>query len=101
MKQILDVGLDYISSEESGEDNVTLYKHPLPWLKIKYVKCMKTLDTIHYNSLSTKSKRMVRKRENGESSQRSIPMQPLSFAVNVPDDQLQLEFDTSIEEAHE
>ena len=81
MKEILDKGLDYMSSEESGEDGVTLYRRGLPWLKRKYSNCLKTLDKVHYNGLSAKSKGMVKKREDGEASERPIPSDPLQFVV--------------------
>ena len=42
---------------------------------------MKELDKAHYNSLSAKSKGMVKKRETGEESSRAIPSNSLQFAV--------------------
>lgn len=42
---------------------------------------MRMLDTIHYNGLSTKSKGMVRKREDSQPSDRIIPANPLQFVI--------------------
>ena len=81
IKQILDMGLDYVSSEESGDDGIILYRRPLSWMKSKYSNSVKALDRIYYESLSTKSKAMFRKREVGEPSERPVPLQPLEFAV--------------------
>ena len=81
VKEILDKGLDYMSSEESGDDGVTLYRQGLPWLKRKYSSCLKALDKVHYKGLSAKSKGMVKRREDGEASERPVPSDPLHFAV--------------------
>ena len=56
VKEILDKGLDYMSSEESSDDSVTLYRRGLPWLKRKYSNSLKALDKVHFNGLSAKSK---------------------------------------------
>ena len=81
VKEILDKGLDYMSSEESGDDGVTLHRRGLSWLKRKYSNCLKALDKVHYNGLSAKSKGMVKRREDGEASERPIPPDALQFAV--------------------
>ena len=81
MKEILDKGLDYMSSEKSGDDGVILYRRVLPWLKPKYSNSLKALDKVYYNTLSAKSKGMVRRREDGEASGRPVPSNPLQFAV--------------------
>ena len=83
MKEILDEGLDYVSSEESGDEGVAIFTRPLVWLKSKYSTSLKKLDTIHYNGLSAKSKGMVRQRQCGEPSERPLPSKPLSFAVAI------------------
>ena len=85
IKEILDEGLDYMSSEDSSDESVILFTRPLTWLKSKYSNSLKKLDTIHYNKLSSKSKGMVRQRQCGEPSERPLPSKPLSFAVNVED----------------
>lgn len=97
IKQILDMGLDYISSEESGDDNIILYRRPLQWMKSKYSNSMKVLDKLHYKSLSTKSKAMFRKREVGEPSERPVPSQPLQFAIKSNSESLDVstDFETS------
>lgn len=85
MKQILDIGLDYISSEESGDDQITLYRRPLSWMKPKYSSSMRLLDQIYYEGLSAKSKGMVRNREDGETSEKPVPRNPLEFVVKESD----------------
>ena len=80
------MGLDYISSEESGDDQITLYRRPLSWMKSKYSSSMKLLDQTYYESLSAKSKGMVRNREDGEPSQRLLPQNHLEFAVIAEND---------------
>lgn len=82
IKKILASGLDYVSSEESGDDGVTLYRRKLPWMKPKYTRCLKTLDKIHFNTLSAKSKGMIRPREEGSPSERPIPESLLEFAID-------------------
>ena len=66
-----------MSSEESNDESVILVQCPLPWLKSKYCNSLKMLDKIHYENLSKKSKGMVRRREEGEPSERPIPLKPL------------------------
>ena len=68
-----------MSSEDSGDENTTLYRRPLPWMKSKYSNSMKLLDRIYYNGLSAKSKGMVRNREDGETSERPLPKKVLDF----------------------
>ena len=72
---MLQQGIAYMSSEESGsdEDDVTLQRKPLPWLKTKYRTCLRKLDALHYKSLSQKSKTMCRKRVEGIQSTRCQP----------------------------
>lgn len=70
-----------MSSEESGDDGVTIFTRSLTWLKPKYSNSLKKLDTIYYNGLSAKSKGMVRQRQSGEPSERCLPSDPLSFAI--------------------
>lgn len=82
---MLDKGLDYVSSEESDDDGVTIHTRPLAWLKQKYSNSLKKLDTIYYNGLSAKSRGMVRKRLQGQASERSVPSDPLSFAIEDQD----------------
>ena len=98
--EILDQGLEYISSEESGDESVdesvVLYTRPLPWLKSKYRNSLHLLDKIHFNSLSRKSKGMVRQRKIGEPSQRSLPAKPLDFCI-VNDENIEnIPLDSSI-----
>ena len=81
VKELLDKGLDYMSSEESGDNAVTLYRRRLPWLKWKYSNCLKAFDKVHFNSLSAKSKGMVKKREDGETSERSTSSDPPQFIL--------------------
>ena len=70
-----------MSSEESGDDGVTLYRRGLPWLKRKYANCLKVLDKVHYNGLSAKSKGIMKRHEDGEASERPVPPDALPFAV--------------------
>lgn len=70
-----------MSSEESGDDGVTLYRRGLPWLKRKYANCLKMLDKVHYNGLSAKSKGMVKKCEDGEASERPVPGHQMHFRL--------------------
>lgn len=70
-----------MSSEESGDEGITLIKRPLPWLKAKYSNSLHFLDQLYFERLSRKSKGMVRQRENGEPSERPAPSNPLSYAV--------------------
>ena len=74
IKFVLSKGLEYVSSEESGDDDKILYRRPLMWLKKKYHKSLRHLDNIHYNSLSGKGKQMYRFREDGELSSRPPPL---------------------------
>ena len=78
---ILKQGIDYVSSEESSDENTVLVRRPLPWLKPKYSNSLGMLDKIYYESLSKKSKGMVRQREEGEPSERPAPLNPLEYAV--------------------
>lgn len=99
IKQILDKGLDYVSSEDSGGDgDVTLYRRPLSWIKSKYANSLKALDKVYYDSLSAKSKGMVRKREDGLPSEREVPSKPLDFVV-IPVVGSSLDVSTDIETA--
>ena len=66
-------------------DGVTIRTRPLAWLKQKYSGSLKKLDTIYYNGLSAKSKGMVRQRQQGEPSVRSVPSDPLSFTIENQD----------------
>ena len=70
---ILSKGLDYVSSEDSEDDAMTIRRRPLKWLKTKYHKSLRQLDTIHMDSLSPRAKRMCRKRVDGEPSARPPP----------------------------
>ena len=83
VKEILDKGLDYMSTEESSDDSVTLYMRGLPWLKQKYSNSLKALNKVHFNGLSAKSKGMVKRREEGEAS---VPCNVLQFAVDENED---------------
>ena len=78
---ILKEGIDYVSSEESSDENTVLVRRPLPWLKSKYSNSLGMLDKIYYENLSKKSKGMVRQREEGEPSERPAPLNPLEYAV--------------------
>ena len=78
-----------MSSEESAEedDGRPVYmRRPLPWLKSKYRKSLRVLDKLHFESLSSKSKQMYRKRCDGEPSDRSHPDSAPSFLLEVPDE---------------
>ena len=66
IKYILSKGLDYVSSEDSGDDEKTISRRLLRWLKPKYHKSLRQLDKIDMNSLSPRAKRMYRKRIDGE-----------------------------------
>ena len=81
MKQLLIKGIDYISSEEYGDDCSKLYVRPLSWLKTKYSKNMKELDVLHFNSLSAKPKGVVKRPEDSEASTRLKRSKPLDFAI--------------------
>lgn len=70
---MLSKGLDYVSSEDSGDDDQKIYRRPLPWLKNKYHKSLRQLDRFHYSSLSPRAKLMYRSREDGEPSAREPP----------------------------
>jgi hypothetical protein len=55
VKYILSKGLQYMSSEESGEDEdgkPFYFRKSLPWLKQRYRKSLRRLDSMHYNSLT-------------------------------------------------
>ena len=75
IKLILNEGLVYVSSEESGEDDgkPVNFRRPLYWLKAKYRKSLRQLDKLHYGSLSTKSKQMYHARSDGAPSTRAPP----------------------------
>lgn len=89
IKAVLDEGLDYVSSEDSGEDEMTIYRRPLLWLKPKYHKSLRQLDKIHYDSLSTRARRMYRKRVDGEPSPRVQPVNaPEYITVSTPSEDL-------------
>ena len=99
--EILDQGLEYISSEESGDESaderVVLYTRPLPWLKSKYSNSLHLLDKIHFNSLSQKSKGMVRQWKTGEPSERSFSAKPLDVCVvNDEENMENIPLDSSI-----
>ena len=62
-----------MSSEESGDDKdgrPVYTRRPLSWLKPKYRKFLRRLDSLHYESLTAKSKQMYRKISDGEPSNR-------------------------------
>ena len=75
IKLILNEGLVYVSSEESGEDDgkPVKFRRPLYWLKAKYRKSLCQLDKLHYSSLSTKSKQMYHAWSDGAPSTRAPP----------------------------
>ena len=70
---MLSKGLDYVSSEESGDDDHKIYRRPLPWLKSKYHKSLRQLDKFYHDSLTPRAKLMYRSREDGEPSVREQP----------------------------
>ena len=73
-----------MSSEESGddEDGRPVYtRRPLSWLKPKYRKSLRCLDSLHYEFLTAKSKQMSRKRSDGEPSNRTYPTNAPSYLL--------------------
>jgi len=96
---MLSKGNVYISSEESGDDDVSgakiLTRRPLVWLKKKYQKSFSDLDKLHYESLSTKGKQMYLKRVTGAPSVRPQPSNiPSHFLADGHAEQM----DTSMED---
>ena len=85
-----------MSSKESHSEGVILRERPLTWLKSKYVNSLHFLDTLYYGNLSKKSKGMVRKREEGEPSERPAPLSPLSYAVGGDENLPSMALDTSV-----
>ena len=64
---MLKQGIAYMSSEESGseEDDISLQRKPLTWLKQKSHNYLWQLDDPRYKLLKPKSKTMYRKRIDG------------------------------------
>lgn len=77
------VAMDYMSSEDSGDDEQVMYRRPLPWLKQKYRKSLRQLDKIHHDSLLPRAKLMYRRRVDGEPSTRSHPDNAPEILLNV------------------
>ena len=83
-KLILSKGVEYVSSEESGDDDdKTLYRRPFTWIK---KKSLRHLDRLHYNSLSTKGKQMYSSRQDGEPSTKLQPSDAPDFLIGVSGD---------------
>ena len=84
VKLILSKGVEYVSSEESGDDDdKTLYRHPFTWMKRKYHKSLRQLDRLHYSSLSTKGKQMYRRRQDREPSTKLQPSDASDFLIST------------------
>jgi len=80
-----------MSSDESGDEgDVCMYSRPLPWLKKKYHSSLKKLDVMWTSGLSVSSKRLLRPRAQGRSSERPIPF-------DVPDYLLRNITNTSVD----
>ena len=91
IKLILSKGIEYVSSEESGDEgDKTLYRRPFTWMKKKYHKSLRQLDRLHYNSLSTKGKQMYRSRQDGEPSTKLQPSDAPDFLISISGDDDQL-----------
>lgn len=71
---------DYMSSEESGEDD-TMIVHPLAW-RTEYVNQMfQRIDTYCSSKKSPQAKRQTKKRVTREYSTRPKPTNGVSWAV--------------------
>ena len=68
--EVLD--LQYMSSEESEDDNVLKVK-PIPWLSSKVQHFKKILDEEREKNLNSQSKRQTKRKLTGETSKRIRP----------------------------
>ena len=68
--EVLD--LQYMSSEESEDDNVLKVK-PIPWLSSKVKQFKKTLDEEKEKNLNAQSKRQRKRKVTEETSERIRP----------------------------
>lgn len=72
---------EYMSSEESGDDDFII-QHPLPW-RSQYVNKMFTkIDTYVINRKSSQAKRQMKLRKLGMPSTRSPPVDAPDWAVS-------------------
>lgn len=72
-KWLLVITNDYMSSEESGEDD-SIIIHPLPWHSEYVTKMFKKIDAYFENKKSPQAKRQMKRRVYGMTSSRPQPV---------------------------
>ena len=73
---------EYMSSEESGEDDCMVV-HPLPWRSEYVNKMFNKIDLFVTNKKSSQAKRQMRQRKFGAISERGQPGDAPDWAVRV------------------
>ena len=72
---------DYMSSEESGDDDFIVL-HPLPWRSAYITKMFSKMDAYIISKKSSQAKRQMKRRRLGDPSCRTQPRDAPDWAIN-------------------